>query len=114
MKNLLLLFLIIGISMPVAAQKRNEAYFFKKVSLQRSIDPTVKQASLGISRNYTIRDSLLFFTRSFETAILKGRRAGAVKPTLIKEAQKRYPGTSYSAVTRRLQFYATEGKKVLR
>lgn len=99
--------------MPAMAQ-RGEVKFFKKVSSQRSIDPAIKQASLGISRNYTIRDSLLYFTRSFEKAVLRGRRTGAVKPSLIKTAQKKYPGTSYSAITRRLKFYATEGNKVLR
>lgn len=99
--------------MPAMAQK-GEVKFFKKVSSQRSIDPAVKKASLGISRSYTIRDSLLYFTRSFENAVLKGRRAGAVKPSLIKMAQKKYPGTSYSAITRRLKLYATEGDKLLR
>jgi len=51
---------------------------------------------------------LFYFTQSFEKAILRGRSAGTIKPTTIKAALKKYPGSSLKAVRQRLNYYATE------
>lgn len=108
MKKLILIVFALGISLTVFGQ--SEKLFFKSLSQQRSVHPTVREASMGISNSFTIRDSLLYFTQSFEKAILQGRSAGAIKPTTIRTAMKKYPGTSYRAVSNRLKLYAEEGK----
>jgi hypothetical protein len=108
MKKLVLVVLALGISLTVFGQ--NEKLFFKSLSKQRTVHPTVREASMGISNNFTIRDSLLYFTQSFEKAVLSGRSAGAIKPTTIRAAQKKFPGKSYRAVSSRLKLYADEGK----
>lgn len=108
MKKLVLIIFALGISLTVFGQ--SEKTFFKSLSKQRSVHPTVRKASVGISNNFTIRDSLLYFTNSFEKAVLQGRSAGAIKPATIRSAQKKYPGKSYRAVSSRLKLYAQEGK----
>ncbi len=110
MKKLLFLLLLTGISFTAFGQK-GDAAFFKSLSTQRTVHPSIKEASVGIANNFTIRDSLLYFTQSFESAILKGRSAGAVKPELVRTAQKKYPGTSLKAIQSRLRIYATESEK---
>ena len=109
MKKLFFILLVAGFSLPLLGQGGN-ALFFKKLSIQGGVHPTVKAASIGIYNNFIIRDSLLYFTQSFEKAVLQGKSAGAVKPTLIKAAQKKYPGKSPRAVSNRLKMYASESK----
>ncbi len=106
MKNLILALFFIGLSFPVIAQ--NSSSFYRSLSKQRSVHPTVRKASVGISKNFTIRDSLLYYTRSFERAVLQRRPAGNVKPDLVRVALKKYPGSSHRAVSSRLRMYATE------
>ena len=110
MKKLFLILFVAVLSLPAFGQKA-EATFYKKLSTQRSVHPTVKKASIGLAKNFTIRDSVVYFTRSLEKAVLKGKPGGAIKPTLIKTALKKYPGNSYKAVRSRARMYATEGKK---
>lgn len=112
MKKLILIVFALGISLTIFGQ--SEKTFFNSLSKQRSVHPTVRKASVGISNNFTIRDSLLYFTQSFEKAVLSGRPAGAIKPTTIREAQKKFPGRSYKAVSSRLKLYASEGKSTRR
>jgi hypothetical protein len=69
MKKLVLVVLALGISLTVFGQ--NEKLFFKSLSKQRTVHPTVREASMGISNNFTIRDSLLYFTQSFEESGFK-------------------------------------------
>ncbi|MCB0631609.1 MAG: hypothetical protein R2824_15545 [Saprospiraceae bacterium] len=109
MKKLLILLFAFGLALPMFAQ--NNKLFFKSLSQQRGIDPTVKKASLGMYNNY-INDSLLYFTSTFEKAVLQGKSAGAVKPELVKTALKKYPGNTLAAARRRLELYATEGKNL--
>lgn len=110
MRNLFLIFFAVLLSLPLFSQK-GDAIFFKSLSSQRSVHPTVRKASLGMYNNFTIRDSLLYFTNSFEKAVLQGKSAGAIKPQTIKTARKMYPGRSSRAVNSRLKLYAAEGKK---
>ena len=110
MKKLLVILFAIGLSLPILAQ-RGEADFFKTLSRQSSIHPVVKRASIGLSKNSMILDSLLYFTNMLEKAVLEGKPANAIKPDLVKTAQKRYPGNTQQAVRNRLKLYATEGKK---
>lgn len=110
MKKLFLILFVAGLSFPVFGQ-RSDANFYKSLSIYRGIHPTIKEASTGIYNNFTIRDSLLFFTNTFEKAVLQGKPAGAIKPDLVRYAQKKSPGKSYQAVTTRLKIYATESKK---
>ena len=109
MKKLFLILIVAGLSFPVIGQS-GSAKFYKSLSTQRGVHPTVKKASASLSRNFTIRDSLLYFTRSFEKAVLSGKSAGLIKPELVKTAQKKYPGNNYRAASNRLKLYATEGK----
>ena len=109
MKKLLFILLVAGLSFPAFGQSGN-ARFFKSLSQQRGVHPTVKKASIGLSNNFTIRDSLLYFTQSFEKAVLQGKPAGQIKPQLVRAAQKKFPGNNYRAVSNRLKLYATEGK----
>lgn len=110
MKKLLLLVLVIGFSFPVIGQKSSDAVFFKNLSTQRSIDPMIRKAAFGISKNYLIADSLLYYMPIFERAVLSGKTAGTINPTLVKTAQRQYPGNDYKAVMNRMKLYSTEGK----
>lgn len=110
MKKLLLLLFVLGLTLPTLAQ-RGDALFFKRLSSKSGVHLTVREASLGIYNNFTIRYSLLYFTQSFEKEILRGRSAGTIKPTTIKAANKKYPGKSTSAIRQRLSYYATESKR---
>lgn len=112
MKKFLFLALIIACSFPAMGQKSGPA-FFRDLSRANGVDQTVKKASAGIYNNYIILDSLIYFTRTLETSVLQGKQAGSITPALVKTAQKRFPGTSKTALTQRLQYYATEGKNGL-
>ena len=103
----MLVLVLAGFSYPLLSQN---ATFYKDLSARGGVDPVVKKASQGIYNNYRILDSLLYFTNTLESAVLKGRPAGNITPELVKTAQKKYPGTSYDALTRRLKLYET-GKK---
>ena len=111
MKKLFLFLLVIGLSLPGMAQnKSKDAVFYKSLSKDRSVHPTVKKASIGLYNNFTIRDSLLYYTRSFEKLILQGKRGGTIKPATVRSAMKKFPGNNYKAASQRLKLYATEGK----
>lgn len=110
MKNLFLILFVIGLSLPVFGQRSSEATFYKSLSTSRGVHSSVKLASAGIYNNFTIRDSLLYFTSRLEKAVLQGKPAGTIKPELVKYAQKKSPGSSYRAVSTRLKIYATESK----
>lgn len=110
MKKLFLLLVAIGFSLPIFAQGDNTLYF-KKLSTQRGIHPTVKKASIGIYNNFGIRDSIRIYTRSLEKAVLQRKPAGNIKPELVKVALKKYPGNSNKALRSRLKMYGIQGKK---
>ena len=65
-------------------------YFFKKMSTNRKVHTSVRKASVGIYKNFTIRDSVVHYTRSFEKAILKRKPAGNIKPELVRLAMRKY------------------------
>lgn len=109
MKNLLLLLLAFGLTLPMSAQSGGKS-FYKALALKRNIDPAIKKASAGVYRTYGLRDSLLYFTARFEKAVLQTKSAGAIKPEIIKLAQKKYPGNTLRAVRSRLELYAKEGQ----
>lgn len=111
MKRLLLALLIFGFPILTMGQSRSkDAVYFKNLTLQKNVSPEIKTASLGISRNFNgfVLDSLIYFTQTFEKAVLSGKSAGAVKPSLVKSALKKYPGTTKQALNSRLKLYATE------
>lgn len=111
MKKLLVLIFAIGLTLPMIAQSGGKQ-FFKTLSQQRGIHPTIKEASAGLYKNYTIRDSLLYFTGRLEQSILQGKSASVIKPETVKMAQRKFPGKSLKAVRSRLELYATEGKSL--
>jgi len=110
MKKLFFILLAFGLSIPAFAQ-RSQTTFFKTLSQQRGLDPIVRKATIGLSKNGIIADSLLYFTSTLEKAVLQGKSAGTLKPDLIKAAQQKYPGNTVTAVNNRLKLYATESRR---
>ena len=108
-----LILFVIGLSLPAFSQK-GKASFYKDLSLKKSVHPVIREASADIYRNFTIRDSVVYSTQTFEKAVLQGKPAGSIKPSLVRTARKKYPGSGYRAVSNRLSLYATEGKNLKR